>query len=172
MINEDTIICCYYIFNGTIREMDKIYQQIGLRIRNARKQRKLSQVELGKLTKLDQGFISRLESGTFGGSPLDLKKIANALNVLVSDLLGEANTPKIIQNQSLSVRNILTDEDMPEGLYALASDDNLTAALSITDKEWYTLSSINLPTPISKDAYVQLLTAIRAALATSSVTKT
>ena len=148
--------------------MSSISQQIGIRIRNARKAQKIGQADLSKLTGLDQGYISRLETGILEGTPDHLNKIAAAIGISVVELMGG----EISSKQSLSVEEIRADEKAPDGLRALADDENLTAAFSITDTEWFTLSSIKLPAPISKDAYVQLLIAIRAALATSNVTKT
>ena len=148
--------------------MSSISQQIGLRIRNARKEKKIGQVDLSKLTGLDQGYISRLETGALEGTPDHLNKIADAIGISVVELIGG----DISSKQALSIEEIRADDKEPDGLRALANDENLTTAFSITDTEWYTLSSIKLPTPISKDAYVQLLIAIRAALAISSLTKT
>ena len=147
--------------------MSSISQQIGLRMRNARKDKKISQVDLSKLTGLDQGYISRLETGALEGTPDHLNKIAAAIGISVVELIGGESPSK----QTLTADEIVADENETDGLRALANDENLTTAFSITDTEWFTLSSIKLPSPITKDAYVQLLLAIRAALATSSVTK-
>ena len=136
-------------------------------MRNARKDKKISQVDLSKLTGLDQGYISRLETGVLEGTPDHLNKIAAAIGISVVELIGGESLSK----QTLSADEIRADGNATEGLRALAYDENLTAAFSITDTEWFTLSSIKLPSPITKDAYVQLLLAIRAALAASSVTK-
>lgn len=147
--------------------MSSISQQIGMRMRNARKDKKISQIDLSKLTGLDQGYISRLETGVLEGTPDHLNKIAAAIGISVVELIGGESPSK----QALTADEIRADENATEGLRALANDENLTAAFSITDTEWFTLSSIKLPSPITKDAYVQLLLAIRAALAASSVTK-
>ena len=152
--------------------MSSISQQIGLRMRNARKVKKISQVDLSKLTGLDQGYISRLETGALEGTPDHLNKIAAAIGISVVELIGGETSTKLTDDkQTLTADEIRTDESEPDGLRALANDENLIAAFSITDPEWFTLSSIKLPSPITKDAYVQLLLAIRAALAASSVTK-
>jgi hypothetical protein len=44
----------------------------------------------------------------------------------------------------------------------LASDLRLVAVLGITDVEWRSLTSITLPTPVTKDGYVNLLFTVRA----------
>ena len=141
-------------------------------MRNARKDKKISQVDLSKLTGLDQGYISRLETGALEGTPDHLNKIAAAIGISVVELIGGESSTKLTDDiQSLSADEIRTDEREPDGLRALANDENLIVAFSITDTEWFTLSSIKLPSPITKVAYVQLLLAIRSALAASSVTK-
>ena len=153
--------------------MDTTTQLIGARIRTARKRKKLSQTELGIQTKLDQGYISRLENGTAEGTPNQLTHIARALGISILDLIDEPHKKSSERvERELTAADILADKDMPAGLLELAADVSVATAISITDSEWYTLSTIELPTPISKDAYVQLLIAIRVAVATSSVTKT
>ena len=153
--------------------MDTTTQLIGARIRTARKRKKLSQTELGIQTKLDQGYISRLENGTAEGTPNQLTQIARTLGISILDLIDEPHKrPADDGKRELTAAEILADKNLSPGLLELASDENVATAISITDSEWYTLSTIQLPTPISKDAYVQLLIAIRVAVATSSVTKT
>lgn len=148
-------------------------QLIGARIRTSRKLKKLSQTELGIQTKLDQGYISRLENGTAEGTPNQLNHIARTLGISILDLIDEPHwLPPEDVKRELTAAEILAEKDMSPGLLELAADENVATAISITDSEWYTLSTIELPTPISKDAYVQLLIAIRVAVATSSVTKT
>lgn len=153
--------------------MNTSAQLIGARIRAARKRKKLSQQELGSLAKLDQGYISRLENGTAEGTPNQLKLIARTLQISVLNLIDDPQQLHSgVEKKQLSADEILADINAPAGLHDLAADKSIASAISITDSEWYTLASIDLPAPISKDAYVQLLIAIRAAVATSSVTKT
>ena len=153
--------------------MDTSTQLIGARIRAARKIKKLSQTELGIQTNLDQGYISRLENGTAEGTPNQLNHIARTLGISILELIDEPHKlPDDDVKRELTAGEILDKKDIPPGLLELAEDENVASAISINNSEWYTLSTIELPTPISKDAYVQLLIAIRVAVATSSVTKT
>lgn len=55
-------------------------QSLGLRLRNARKERKLSQVQLAKVTGLKQPSISELESG-------ETKEISGPTLIAISDAL-------------------------------------------------------------------------------------
>lgn len=56
---------------------------------------------------------------------------------------------------------IASDRKMPKGLRDLAGDDNLIKAMKTTARDLKTLASIDLPAPVSKDGYMQLLVAIR-----------
>lgn len=59
---------------------DNIGMSIGERIRSVRKERGLSQAELGELVGMAQGSISELESGASSGTT-NLAKFADALKV-------------------------------------------------------------------------------------------
>ncbi len=61
-------------------------EHVGVRIRETRKARKWSQVELGSHCGLPQSHISRLESGQHTPSRFTLEKIAKALHISVRDL--------------------------------------------------------------------------------------
>jgi len=67
---------------------------VGERLRAARTERKLSLKELGSAAKLSKGFISQVESGTSNPSLKTLRRLADALGVPVSSLLGEELTKK------------------------------------------------------------------------------
>lgn len=66
-------------------------QQVGLRIRAMRRQRKLTLAELSELTQLDKGFLSRLERGEKFASVGSLHTVAVALGTSLSALLGETD---------------------------------------------------------------------------------
>jgi DNA-binding XRE family transcriptional regulator len=52
-----------------------------------RKKRRMTQADLAKATDIAQGFISEIESGQKPGTPATLKKIAQALNIKIDDLI-------------------------------------------------------------------------------------
>jgi DNA-binding XRE family transcriptional regulator len=52
-----------------------------------RKKRGMTQAKLAKTTGVAQGFLSEIESGQKPGTPATLKKIAEALNVKIDDLI-------------------------------------------------------------------------------------
>ena len=56
---------------------------IGKRIAELRKERKLSQVDLAQKTGLDKGHIARIELGRYSVGLDTLQKIADALNVKI-----------------------------------------------------------------------------------------
>lgn len=52
-----------------------------------RKKRSLTQDELARRAGVAQGFLSEIETGQKPGTPSTLKKIANALNIRIDDLV-------------------------------------------------------------------------------------
>ncbi len=69
--------------------MENLTQQIGLRIRAARKSKGMTQSEVSRKTGLDQAYISRLENGMAEGSPAQIFAIAQAIGVSVAQLYDE-----------------------------------------------------------------------------------
>jgi transcriptional regulator with XRE-family HTH domain len=66
--------------------MATIYEKVGSRIRQLRKQQQLSQEELAAKAKVDLTSISEIESGLRNPSLKTLHKIARALQVSLGDL--------------------------------------------------------------------------------------
>lgn len=66
---------------------DSTLKLIGKRIRDLRKERGLSQEQLGELANLNYTYIGGVERAETNISVLNLAKIANALNVGVYELL-------------------------------------------------------------------------------------
>jgi DNA-binding XRE family transcriptional regulator len=52
-----------------------------------RKKRGMTQANLAKVAGIAQGFLSEIESGQKPGTPATLKKIAEALNIKIDDLV-------------------------------------------------------------------------------------
>ena len=52
-----------------------------------RMKRAMTQANLAKATGIAQGFLSEIESGQKPGTPATLKKIAEALNIKIDDLV-------------------------------------------------------------------------------------
>jgi len=133
------------------------------RLKAARKAARLTQRELADRTGMDQGHISRLESGGKGVSMEHLQELAKALNITVSYLIGEnVKEEKGGYNATGTRGALLLNYDAPAGLRELAGDTALAEALNITETEWKALASIQIPGEVSKDGYVQLLITIRA----------
>ncbi len=59
---------------------------IGLRIREARKTKGLTQVYLSQKTGLDQAYISRIENGMAEGGPSQILSIARTIGVPIAQL--------------------------------------------------------------------------------------
>ena len=62
---------------------------LGLRVKEFRKQKKLTQEKLAEIIGVDNGYISKLEVGQNFPSITTLEKIADVLDTDVSTLLGE-----------------------------------------------------------------------------------
>ena len=62
---------------------------LGLRVKEFRKQKKLTQEKLAEIIGVDNGYISKLEVGQNFPSITTLEKIADVLDMDVSTLLGE-----------------------------------------------------------------------------------
>ena len=62
--------------------------QIGLRMRQYRRNARLTQAELAEKTGIHVNTIARLERGEHTPSHPTLKKLAEALGVSISDILG------------------------------------------------------------------------------------
>lgn len=69
-------------------EMD-IKGKVGLRIKEIREQKGISQKELAYTADLDRSYIASVESGKRNISIVNLEKIANALSVNLSELFKE-----------------------------------------------------------------------------------
>ncbi len=69
--------------------MTSIYEKLGSRIRQLRKQQQLSQEELAAKAQVDLTSISEIESGLRNPSLKTLHKIARALNVSLAELFLE-----------------------------------------------------------------------------------
>ena len=132
---------------------------LAARLRAARQAAGLTQVELAKRVKSDQALLSRIERGEATGRPEFLRTLARELKVSVSYLLGEESSEQAVRPTRDAISS---DRKMPKGLRDLADDDGLIKAMKVTARELRTLASIDLPGPVSKDGYVQLLVAIRA----------
>jgi len=62
-------------------------KRLGLNIRQVRKEKEMSQESLALASELDRSYIGGVERGERNISIINLRKIAGALNVPVSDLL-------------------------------------------------------------------------------------
>lgn len=70
-----------------MQEKDKNLLQLGLHLRNLRKQRKLTLESLCYKNGLEPSTISRIEQGLVDPKYLTLYKLAEAYNVSISEML-------------------------------------------------------------------------------------
>ena len=69
------------------KEDDVFLKALGKRIRDVRKEKGLTQVELGDLVDMEKPNMNRLEKGGTNPTVLTLKKICNALGITLDYLL-------------------------------------------------------------------------------------
>ena len=84
---------------------------LGLKVKEIRKQRKITQEHLSELIRVDNGYISKLEVGQNFPSIGTLEKIANALDVDLAELFqftNEKNTD--FKSEILRIYDILSRE--------------------------------------------------------------
>lgn len=74
---------------------EKVYlKKLGQNIRRIRRQKGISQIELADQFDADSPTISRIEAGNTNPTIITLKKIADALEVEVSDLVAFSRKEK------------------------------------------------------------------------------
>lgn len=80
---------CFLLNISSLRivDLEKFKIQLGKRIALIRKERNMTQPELGALLNKDFQSISRIENGKVNISAYLLSKIAKALNAPIGDLL-------------------------------------------------------------------------------------
>lgn len=136
---------------------------LAARLKTSRRSQGLTQRQLAELVGTDQSHISRLEKGEKGATTQMLTRIARALGLTLSELLGDEVREPAGNDYAPDhpVCQILADYHAPPGLRHLALDRKLTDVLRITAEEWHTLRSVRLPGPVTKEGYVQLLFTVR-----------
>ncbi|MDW4367069.1 XRE family transcriptional regulator [Staphylococcus saprophyticus] len=94
---------------------------IGKRIKELRKQKKLTQNDLSKLTGYKQNTISSHENGTRGIDEIDIMNYCEALGVTPTDLFQKEPQPKL---ETLPVKKIPVVSQISAGL-PIYSEENL-----------------------------------------------
>ncbi|EGT0423310.1 helix-turn-helix transcriptional regulator, partial [Salmonella enterica] len=78
-----------------------MFVKVGQKIRELRKARKMTITQLAALTDWDVGNISRLERGMQGYSAQSIQKIAEALQVPVSELFSTETDSDTVNKYSI-----------------------------------------------------------------------
>lgn len=120
------------------------------------------QVSVGVVT----SAASQWERGERVPSTENLAKVAKALGVSMSWLVGEAVAESsegyAVTAHTASPSAILADYESPPGLRELASRRDLIASLKITSEEWAALRSLVPPRLLTVDGYLGILFMMRA----------
>ncbi|MBI3999706.1 MAG: cupin domain-containing protein [Candidatus Omnitrophica bacterium] len=90
-----------------------IANELGERIRNIRRQKKTTLIELSKITGVAQATLSRMETGLMVGTVKSHQKIAEALGVSLAELYGGIDTryERIGHQAASSERKIFAKTD-------------------------------------------------------------
>jgi transcriptional regulator with XRE-family HTH domain len=99
--------------------VEDVKRLIGERIRKLRKERGLSQEELGWKSDLHYTHIGSIERGEKNWSIDTLVKVAGGLNVTVNDLLALPSKPEDIKNMKKAIIAEI-NESSPEALKTLS----------------------------------------------------
>ncbi len=95
---------------------------LGLKIKEIRKQRHLTQEQLAELVELDIGYISKLEVGRNFPKIGTLEKIANALNIELAEFFQFTKTKNIdFKSEIMTIYDNLSKEKQYT-LYRVAKD--------------------------------------------------
>lgn len=133
---------------------------VGSRIRAARTAKNLTQGELGRKAGIEQARLSRIERGAAIPSIEEVEKLARGMRVSVASLVDDPSTGA--DPMSPALQALVAKGALPPGLEELAKSGGLVESLGITDREFQTLASIDLPGETDRDGYVQLLLTVRA----------
>jgi transcriptional regulator with XRE-family HTH domain len=69
-----------------VKDDDKMLRRFGKKVAKRRRDLKLSQAELAKAADLDRTYISGIERGVQNPSLKNISRIANALNLKITEL--------------------------------------------------------------------------------------
>lgn len=75
---------------STRQSKDPSLIALGEAIRRHREAKELSQEQLALLADVDRSYVGRVERGTNNAATLTLKRLANALDMTLAELIGEA----------------------------------------------------------------------------------
>ena len=112
--------------------MELDYTALGERIRRFRKAQKITQSQLGEISKVEPSNISHIERGATKVSLPTLLRIANALNASLDELLYDS----ISSNRHIPVKELNT-------LLSDCSENELKAILAIAESTKKVLRSSN-----------------------------
>lgn len=86
----------------------------GKRIKELRKNKKLTQEQLGELVRIDYKQIGNIETGTYFTTMPTLEKIANALDVEIAELFNYShkNTRRFLIEKPIQMLSNASDENL------------------------------------------------------------
>lgn len=117
-------------------------QQIGTRVRRNRERRGMSLTDLSRISGVSRGYLHLIEKGEQNPSQDKLVAIANALGVMVAELIGEVERGEELLDIPESLRIFAEANDLPSADVAMLSKINYRGKRPETSQEWKILYSV------------------------------
>lgn len=136
---------------------------ISKRLKSARLAAGMSQADLAKAAGLSQPFITQVERGIKQPSVDTVRDLARVLGIAPGFLFGQSQYDLAQAYDTDPRQAMIDDQETPPGLRALADDETLCAALKVVDWEWQALRSLDISVYPTREGYLLLLHALRAA---------
>jgi transcriptional regulator with XRE-family HTH domain len=116
--------------------------QIGIRIRNFREKAGMSLAELSRKSGISRGYLYQIERGESSPTQDKLLDIAEALGVLVSELIGEIEGYADLPNVPESLRQFAEEKNIPYGDVMMLSRIKYRGQQPKTKDEWKLLYNV------------------------------
>lgn len=118
------MFCCYRVYHINMGDIRKL---LGLRIKELRKQRGLTQEVLAEIAGIETASLSNIEIGNRYPTPENLDSLAKALNVLPCELFTfeHLNMPPVENAIAEITAAINADKELAQKMYIVYK--NLTA---------------------------------------------
>lgn len=117
-------------------------QHIGGRIRQLREKANMSLTDLSRESGISRGYLHLIEKGDSNPTQDKLVAIANALGILVSELIGEIRGLEDLQDIPDSLRQFAEEKGLPHKDVVMLSQINYRGQKPQTKEEWRLLYNV------------------------------
>lgn len=117
-------------------------KDIGNKIRQIREEKEIPLSELARQTGISRGYLHLIEKGESRLTQEKLSEIANALGVLVAELVGEIDTYEDIPNIPDSLKKFADDYNLEPSDVIMLSKINYRGRQPKNFTEWHILYTV------------------------------